>query len=753
MKYRFIGKATPRKDGREIVTGKALYIDDIHPVSMLHGKVLRSPYPHAVILEIDTTRAQAAPGVRAVLTHKDVPPWMTGMPRHVPVLDQKVRFVGDAVALVAADTLDQASAALDLIDVTYEKLPAVFDMDAALAPGAPQLHDIFPGNRVTDFPAFGPNTLSKVVKGDVEKGFQEADFISEGTFGYENIANPLPIEPPGVIALWEDDQRLTVWSGTQSASWHRWIMQSKMGFPDIRAITTQCGGSFGSKNYAPQCMFYASALAKATGRAVKVCYTKDEHFGAFVLRLGSRFSGKIGMKKDGTVTAVAGNWMVDNGAFSDMSQSQIAVGCGEAQLVIQCENWDLSTQLVCTNRCPSGVIRGFGGQELESALAPLLADVMTKAQLDPVEFFKKNYVKPGEKYIWREGKTWTCQGKDYTQAMEKGAQAFGWNDLWKGWLEPSAVQGSKRTGVGVGIHGNADVGEDDSEAYIRLNADGTATIHASVSESGMAQRSSLCKMAAEVLQLPLEKVHMTPPDTLVNPFDFGLVGSRGTYAVGSAVIDAAEDALKKLFERTAPLLKADPKELETTDARIYVKGQPERAVGWSKAIGIMRSVTGYGEFKADYSVPNFIILFTEVEVDTATGAVKVKRVVTATDAGQIIDPPSLQGQLYGALGSAGLDTAVFEETIIDKKSGHMLNMNMYDYKWRTFNDLPEFENLILETPFPTHRFKAIGIGEISTSPGPGAVLMAVSNALGQPLHDYPLTPDRILKAWTGKKGN
>jgi xanthine dehydrogenase molybdenum-binding subunit len=169
-------------------------------------------------------------------------------------------------------------------------------------------------------------------------------------------------------------------------------------------------------------------------------------------------------------------------------------------------------------------------------------------------------------------------------------------------------------------------------------------------------------------------------------------------------------------------------------------------MSWSKAIGIMHTVTGFGAYRADYSVPNFIILFVEVEVDTGSGAVKVRKVLTATDVGQIIDPPSLQGQLYGALGSAGLDTAVFEETVIDRNSGHMLNMNMTDYKWRTFNDLPEFENVILETPFPTHRFKAIGVGEVATSPGPGAVLMAVSNAVGIHLHHYPLTPDRILEA-------
>jgi xanthine dehydrogenase molybdenum-binding subunit len=233
---------------------------------------------------------------------------------------------------------------------------------------------------------------------------------------------------------------------------------------------------------------------------------------------------------------------------------------------------------------------------------------------------------------------------------------------------------------------------------------------------------------------------------MVNPFDFGLVGSRGTYAVGSAIIGAAEDALQKLYAAAAPKLDADAEELETVDGRIFVRGNPDRAISWSKAIGIMHTITGFGSYEADYSVPNFIMLFVEVEVDTGTGLVRIRKVVTATDVGQVIDPPSLQGQLYGALGSAGLDTAVFEETVIDTNSGHMLNMNMSDYKWRTFADLPEFENVILETPFPTHRFKAIGVGEVATAPAPGAVLMAVSNAVGKHLHHYPLTPDRILEA-------
>jgi CO/xanthine dehydrogenase Mo-binding subunit len=745
--YRYIGKATPRKDAVEIVTGKAIYIEDVELPRMLHGKVLRSPYPHALIKKIDTSKAENSRGVRAVLTYKNVPEWKTGTPRHVRVLDRKVRFVGDAVALVAADTEEMAMDALAHIEVEYEQLPAVYDVEEAIKPDAPQLYDEFPGNLMPlDAPVFGPQTLSAVVLGNVEKGFAESDFISQGTFSYENIPNPLPLEPPGVIAQWEGSNRLTVWSATQSASWHRYMMLSKMGFPDIRTIGTQCGGSYGSKNYSAQPLFYAASLAKVTGRPVKVCFSKEEHFGAFVLRLASRFRGKVGLKKDGTVKAISGEWLVNTGAFSDQAQAQVAVGLGEAQLMLRCSNWDLRAKLVCTNRNASGIVRGFGGQELESALLPIVMKAMAAGDIDPIEFFKNNYVKPGDGYYWRDGKWWVSKGKDYSEAIESGAQAFGWTEKWKGWLKPSAVNHTKRTGVGVAVHGNADVGEDVSEAYVRLNPDATVTIHACVAEPGMGQRSSLCKMVAETLRISLDRVSITPPDSLINPFDFGLVGSRGTYAVGSAVISAAEDANEQLLKMAAPVLKTTPDNLDSEDGMVFIKGKPDTAIPWRAIIGLMHTCTGVGRFEPDYSMPNFLVLFAEVEVDTETGKLDLLKVVTATDVGQIIDPPSLEGQLYGSLGAAGIDTAIFEESVLDTNSGHILNMNLIDYKWRSFAELPRFDNKILETPIETHRYKAVGVGEVSTSPGPAAVLMAASNAVERRLDGYPLTPDRILKA-------
>ena len=750
--YRIIGKAMPRQDALDIVTGKAKFIDDIRQPNMLYGKVLRSPFAHALIKRIDSRRAESLPGVRAVLTHDNVPGWTSGVPPHIKVLDSKVRFVGDAVALVAADTEERAIEALDMIEVEYEELPAVFDVEEAVKPGAPQLYEQFSGNVLpVNIGVFEPTTLPELVIGDVDKGFAEADFICEGTYSYEGLPNPLPIEPPGVIIQWDGPDKLTCWSATQSTAQHRFVMQPKMGFPDIRSIGLHCGGSFGSKNWYARPFFYGAALARETGRPVKVSYTKEEHLGAFVLRLGSRINGKVGMKKDGTVTAMAGEWLINTGASADLPQGQIAVGLGEAQLMLRCENWNIKPTLVCTNRNPSGVVRGFGGQELKSAFIPMLTMVMAEAGVDPVEFFKKNFVRDGDGYFWRDGVWWVSRGVDYRAAMDKGAEAFGWKDKWKGWFKPTSVAGARKRGVGVGVHGNADQGEDFSEAYVRLHPDGTAVVHCCVAEPGTGTRNSLCRMAAEVLKIPLERVSMSPADTLVNPFEFGLAGSRGTYSVGSAVIAAAQDARKQLLALAAPKLEALPEDLDTENGRVFVKSRPEAGIRWSRTMGVFATCTGTGRFRPDFSVPNFMMTYVEVEVDTDTGKVDLIRVVSATDVGQIIDPQALEGQLNGCLGSAGLDTALFEESILDKNSGHLLNVNLIDYKWRTFSDLPSIENVILESQLPTHQFRAVGVGEISTAPGPSAVLMAVSNAVGCRMTQYPLTPQRVLEALAQSK--
>ncbi|MBI5446790.1 MAG: xanthine dehydrogenase family protein molybdopterin-binding subunit [Deltaproteobacteria bacterium] len=746
--YRYIGKSTPRKDARDLVTGRTAFLGDLKIPNMLYGRVLRSPHAHAVIRRIDKSRAEALPGVEAVLTHEDVPDWRGGTPRYVRVLDRKVRYVGDSVALVAARSEEIAEKALGLIEVEYEVLPAVFDMEQALKPGAPELYAEAPGNEVKGGTLFfGPKCLKDVVLGDVEEGLRQADVVVEGTCGFQNLPNPLPPEAPGAVAFWEEPNRVTIWGSSQGPYQDKVILYYSFGRNvDVRFIGGPCGGSYGSKFMSIQMILQATALSRATGRPVRIRLTKEEHLAAFTVRMESKIHARVGMRKDGSVTAVAGEWLIGTGAYSMTTQAQVAVGAGEVQLVVRSPNWDLRSKIVCSNRNPSGIVRGFGGQELKCALLPLLSLAMEKLDLDPVEFFKKNYVKPGQGYFWRDGEWYDYRGVDYSKAMEEGARAFGWSEKWKGWLKPSSIQGMKRTGVGVGVHGNVDIGESVSEAYVRLDPQGTVTLYSPATEHGTGQPSNLCKMVAEVLQVPLERVSQTPADTTVTPYDFGPVGSRGTYAMGSAAIKAAEDARKRLLEVAAPVLDEAPEDLDTEDGFVFSTKVPGKRLPWAKILNFEHTVIGQGRFDPDFTLTNCMMTFVEVEVDTETGKVDLLRVVNATDAGQIIDPPGLANQLNGCLGSAGIDSALFEETVLDRSTGRVLNANMVDYKWRTFSELPPIKNVVLETPIPSHRFHAVGVGEVATAPGPTAVLLAVSNAIGVRLTEYPVTPERILRA-------
>jgi len=354
-------------------------------------------------------------------------------------------------------------------------------------------------------------------------------------------------------------------------------------------------------------------------------------------------------------------------------------------------------------------------------------------------------VKPGDGYFWRDSLWYNYRGIDYSPAMEEGARLFGWKDKWKGWLRPTAINGSKRRGIGVGVHGNADIGEDVEEAWVHIDTNGSVMLHSSLSEHGTGQRSNAVKCVAEVLQVPYETVSIIPADPSLAPVSFGPIGSRGTYAVLSAVISAAEDVRRKLLALAAPMLKAAADELATLDRYIWHINHPEKRVSWKDVIGL-RSIMGEGRFDFDHTLSNCMMSFVEVEVDTDTGKVELLQVVNATDAGRIIDPQGLQGQMYGCLGTAGIDSALFEETVLDPLTGRVLNANLVDYKWRTSAELPPIENIVFETPMNSHRFHAVGVGEIATSPGPSAVLMAAANAIGRWLYEYPVTPERVVAA-------
>ncbi len=745
---KIIGKEIPRVDAKKIVTGKVEYLGDLTFDNLLYGRVLRSPYPHAIVKRIDKSKAESLRGVRAVLTWEDVPDLRGGTPRFKRLLDRKVRFVGDAVAIVAAETEDIAEEALEKIEVEYEILKPVFDAQEALTDSAPLLYDEYKQNILPSHTSlFGPNSLKELVTGDVVKGFSDADCVVEDEFSYEGIPNPVPIEPPSVIALWEKPDRLTLWVSNQASYLDKVTLSRILGKEvNVRTIGLPCGGSFGTKLMSWQVQLFAAILSKKTGCPVKLSLRKDEHLSTFTLRPGVKLKGKVGMKKDGTVTAISGDLIIDTGYYSFSTQAQLAVGLGEVQIMVRCKNWDLRPKIVVTNRNASGIVRGFGGQEIKCVLIPLLCRALETLNIDPFEFFKRNFVKVGDIYLWRDGNWYVYRGIDYSSCMDKGAQVFGWKKKWKGWLKPTSVSGSKRRGVGVAIHGNADVGEDVSEAFVTLHPDGKATLFSCVTEHGTGQTSNYIKMVAEVLGLRPQDVYLSPADSLITPFEFGPVGSRGTYAIGSAAIKAAEDAKAKLLAQAEKFFGEDATELETEDGFVFSKVNPKKRIPWYKVIGWERTISGYGRFEPDYTLTNCLMAFVEVEVDVDTGEVEIIEIVNATDVGRIIDPKGIEGQLNGCLGAAGIDTAIFEEIILDRNIGAILNPNLIDYKWRTFLQLPNIKHVINETPFPTHRFEAIGVGEIATSAHPVATFMAICNAIGRWIKKYPATPQRILEA-------
>ena len=757
--YRYVGRVNvPRKDAREIVTGKCTFLDDFSLPQMLIGRAKRSPHAHARIKSINVEKARQLGGVAAVLTYKDIDQsWLMGWPPMKPILGERVLYVGDPVALVAAETREIADEAIELIEVEYEVMPAVTSGIEAIKDGAPQLYPgMFKNNIVTPgYPPFqkdGP--FWHLVKGDPDKGFEDCAYIAEDTVEFSKMAAPASPEPPGAIVRWNGGKDFTVWCDTQSGYICKITNASVITDCNMDIHTFNVGGSYGNKQSQVAIVSSAAVLSMKTGRPVKFYQTKAEQMCCFETRLGSQVHAKIGMDKDGVVKAVKAEWTVDTGCLSNATQGQIGVGIGEAQLVMcKCPNWDLDTNLVVTNKQPAGIVRGYGGQELNSCLSLLIGRTMREGGFDPVECYKKNYVGEGDVYTWRDGRQWQAHSVNYVKAIEASAEKFGWKDKWKGWGVPTwtSEDGRYVRGVGCGIIGNADIGEDNTEAYVRVVPDlvgdkARVVLQTNITESGMGQRSNIVKMVAEIMNVPFDKVDITPGDTMINPTGFGLCGSRGTITYGHAVLSAAEDARHKLFELAKPYLEVAEDSMYLTDYGVATVARPGKFVTWKKLIPQDLTLTGYGQHLENFSTPNMFIVFLEVQVDRETGKVDVLNMLGGTDCGQIIDPSGLEMQAQGGIGSASLDTATFEEHIIDPGTGRNLTYDMIEYKWRPFNEFPEYETCFLESKFDTFQFKATGVGEIAGAAAASATMQAISNAIGVQVSQYPATPDVILKA-------
>lgn len=762
--YRHVGKYMPRKEAKGIVTGKATFLDDFSVPNMLHGKIKRSPYPHAKIVSIDTSKAEALEGVRAVITYKNMPEkWGLGLPVHRLLLEDKVYHVGDLVALIAADTVEIAEEAMDLIDVEYEQLEPVYSAEDALKPGAPELYKRFPHNHVDNgikyFQPDGP--WWQIERGDVEKGFKEAKYIAEDRICFDKMPVPGAPETPGCIAQHDGGDNYTIWATSQSSHIMKLMAEGRIPHSNINVKTFNVGGSYGNKQSLMTTVLSAAMLSLVTDRPVKIILTKEEQLLSYEVRLGSTMRAKMGMDENGIVTTVQGKWLIDTGAVADSVQGQVGVGLGEAQLVLaKCKNWDMDSEIAVTNREQAGIVRGYGGQELNSCLERLLCTVMKEGNFNPLDVFKKNYIQPGDCFTWRDGRNWKSRSSYfYPEAMDKASDLIGWKDKWVGWNKPYWVSPDKRyaRGVGMGVIGNADIGEDNTEAIVRIVPDlvgghraSRAVIECDITESGMGTRSNACKIAAEVLNCDVDRVSITDPGSQFNPSNYGLCGSRGVITTGKAISNAAMEAKKKALDLASTYFKRSVDQLDTKDFMVYVRDNPDLVVPMFKLCPKELSIVGYGKHMEIFNMPSCIALFVDVEVDLETGGVRILDLAAGTDIGQIIDSKALEMQLEGAWGSACIDTATYEENILDKQTGHIMTSSMIDYKWRPFNEFSPFQAYIMESQIDTFMFKALGIGEVSGAAGASAVMMAISNAIGADVKEYPATPSVILNAMKNK---
>lgn len=746
---RVVGKRLPKVDAIEKVTGSAKFTADMRLPGMLYGKVLRSPYAHAKVLRVDTSEAEKLPGVKAVLTIKDVPrikydpsdPLQSSRDQYI--FDEKVRYVGEGVAAVAAVSEDAAEEALKLIRVDYEELPAVFDPAEAMKPDVPKIHPV-ERNIASHVP---------IAFGDVEKGFKEADYVFENRY-VASRQKHCHLEPHACVVRFDYDRKITVWSSTQSPFRLRFILAKALDMPlgKIRVIAPHVGGGFGNKLYLGQHELVCTLLAKKTGRPVKIRYTRKEEFYTTTTRHPAIIELKTGVKKDGTLTAIQAKVIMNTGAYALFGSGVTWVACyyiGGSSLY-RCPNIKVDGYCVYTNTPAAGAMRAFGGPQAHFAVESHMDMIAENLGIDPVELRLKNLVRIGD--VDRLSGFYNIRSCGLRECIEKGAERIGWKK--KEWKHGGVNEARKR---GMGMACMSMISElGVSAAFVKLNEDGSVNILTGATDIGQGSNTVLAQIVAEELGVRLEDVTVTSADTNLTPFDWGTLGSRITYIAGSAAKAAAADAKRQLLERAAKMLKADVKNLEIRDGRVYVKGSSEKGasiseVVWfsqyvdeAKAIILGRASYGPSEFP-----PAFGAHFAEVEVNTETGQVKVLRIVAVHDVGRAINPTLVEGQVEGAL-QMGIGYALTEELLFDKVTGKPLNPSFLDYKILTAKDMPEIEVIIIEPVDPTGPYGAKAVGEAACIPTAAAIANAVYNAIGIRCRELPITPEKILKALKSK---
>ena len=759
---RAIGQSVVRGEGPDKVTGKSVYAADVSLPGMLWGKVLRSPFPHARIVSIDTSEAKAVPGVHAVITAADLPGSLVGRRlRDMPVLARDVvRFVGEKVAAVAAETEAAAEEALLLIDVEYEELPAVFDAHAAMEPDSPTLHPELSGYEGLPQPESDVNNVFAHItwgQGDVDQGFAEADLVFEHTFNaqlmhqayiepHACVVSAVPAHPEPV-----EGGRVHLWINNKDPYALREQLAAVWGMDEERIVMHPCsiGGDFGGKGSfmdAPLCYY----LSLHSGRPVKMVMDYIQELMAANPRHPATMAIRSGVKRDGTLTARQARVVFDSGGYGAFKPTVYLRGADHLCGVYRIPHARIDSYMVYTNNVPKGHMRSPAKPQVVFAVEAHTDLIARELGMDPYEFRQKNLLRNGDAspvgHVWQDIRA--------EETLQKAAEAVGWegtrphpNPLPGG---EGSVSGGVLTGRGLAIT-DLSQGVGRFAAKISMNSSGRPTLHMAFWDTGTGSHTVLRQMVAQELSVPVEEVDIELLDTSEMPFSSGSGGTRVTYTAGQAVVGAARELKRKLIRAAAPLLDSPEEDVSLQSGRVVV-GPSELRPAYYRTINIGEVVAhvGDGTMVAEYEfasdppdMTSFCAQAAEVEVDPETGQVTVKRLVSAHDVGAILNPLMHQGQVEGGV-IQGLGYALMEE--LQTEDGHISTVSFGDYKIPTIADIPELVTVLVEGNNGPAPYRSKGIGESANIPVAAAIANAVADAIGAPVPSLPLTAEKVLRA-------
>jgi len=746
-----IGKPTPKKDALLKATGRAEYANDLSMPGMLYGKLLRSPHPHARIVRIDTSRAEALPGVRAVITGRDFPGVRYGnLPNtrdYLPLAIDVVRYIGEEVAAVAALDEDTAEDALDLIDVEYEVLPAVFDPEAALEPEAPQLHGHAAGN---------VSAHTEFEFGEVDAAFEKAEYVREDVFETQPVKQGM-LEPHACIGSWERDGKATLWACKMSpyVVWRQLSMGLDLPPGEVRVVQTYVGGGFsGGKQEAMPMDFCALMLSRKTGRPVKFVHTMDEVLTIGHMRHPMKIRLRTATTRDGHIVAQHCRLMANGGAYSSIGGFSIFLAGAMLNLPYRVPNMRYDAVRVYTNNGFCGALRGHTVVQICFARDSQMELIAADLGIDPLELRRRNAIQPGD--VTANG--FRIGTFAFDECIDRVVEASGWHE------KRGKLPKYRGIGFGCGAHlsGARLMGHSASVAEIRIQEDGLVQLTTGSTDVGQGVETVMAMFAAEVLGIDVDDVSCRNVDSASTPVDPGTFGSRVTLFTGNAVIRAAEDARRQLAEIAAQRMGVEPEDLVFRRHEIINRKDDRQRAGLKEivrwgAFQLGRIVTGRGtyaagdekiDFRTGYGnlspAYNPTACAVEVEVDPDTGQVTLLGLWGADDSGTPLNPLAVRGQVIGAT-VMSIGHALYENVM--RTDGKVMNPSFRDYKMPLATDIPPlsmFEPSNVITWDPEGPFGAKEAGQGAGTGVIAAIANAIHDATGVRLHRLPLTPESIL---------